>query len=94
MVFLLTPMNSANDLAFKYADLNRPGDWYVYGNISYNGPQDEVNAPRDASGMVIANGGRHVLNFGGTHYQYYISADNSTTRRRHVRYSTIRSLDR
>eukprot|EP00980_Cylindrotheca_fusiformis_P011999 scaffold2838_cov112-Cylindrotheca_fusiformis.AAC.1 len=42
-----------------------PGKWYVYANISFAGSDDEVNAPRDASGLVFANNWRNIVNFGG-----------------------------
>eukprot|EP00980_Cylindrotheca_fusiformis_P000005 scaffold1_cov108-Cylindrotheca_fusiformis.AAC.5 len=45
-----------------------PGKWYLYANISYTGLDDEVNAPRDASGTVFANNWRSIINFGGVHY--------------------------
>lgn len=51
-------------------DAATPGTWYVYANTSYNGPRDAINSPRDASGTVLANGGRNVINFGGIHWEY------------------------
>jgi hypothetical protein len=77
-------------------DAETPGAWYVYANVSYTGPEDEVNAPRDASGMALANNGRNVINFAGTHYQYRTVDDGRGGTRRartHHRFSTIRSLD-
>ena len=59
---------SLDQLEQQSKDPSAAGDWYIYGNVTYNGAFDEVNAPRDASGIVSANNGRMLLNFGGCHY--------------------------
>ena len=41
------------------------GRWYTFANHTFDGAHDEVYAPRDASGVVMANDGRSVVNFGG-----------------------------
>eukprot|EP00980_Cylindrotheca_fusiformis_P018183 scaffold5887_cov122-Cylindrotheca_fusiformis.AAC.12 len=74
-----------------------PGKWYVYANISYSGIDDEVNAPRDASGIVVANNWRNLINFGGVHYHghHQVTRTNGQTvmTQSRRRYSTVRSLD-
>jgi hypothetical protein len=42
-----------------------PGMWYTFDNRTFDGRGDEANAPRDASGIVMANGGTSILNIGG-----------------------------
>lgn len=64
-----------------------PGMWYIFDNRTYDGVEDEANAPRDASGVVMANGGRSVINIGGINQVRY--GPNITSRW----YSTIRELD-
>ena len=64
-----------------------PGSWYIYTNVSYTGPEDIANCPRDASGAIMANGGREILNFGGIFYDFPNGKFRST------RFSTIRSFD-
>jgi len=44
---------------------DREGAWYTFANHSFVGGADEAYAPRDASGVVMANGGRSLVNFGG-----------------------------
>jgi hypothetical protein len=52
--------------------------WYVFANFSYapyqpwrhNSDEDNLNRARDASGVVMANGGRYLLNFAGVSYRY------------------------
>eukprot|EP00934_Nitzschia_sp_Nitz4_P007800 Nitzschia sp. Nitz4//scaffold103_size77763//64191//65978//NITZ4_005452-RA/size77763-snap-gene-0.53-mRNA-1//1//CDS//3329532349//7790//frame0 len=77
--------------------MDQPGGWYVFANVSYTGHNDEVNAPRDASGMVLADHGRFIVNMGGTHYEYYqrelSNGEGSVRARRHVKFATIRSFD-
>jgi hypothetical protein len=46
----------------------RGNGWYVWANHTFDGPEDTVNAPRDASGVVLANGGRSIVNIGGVNY--------------------------
>lgn len=43
---------------------DKKGDWYTFVNHTFNGA-DDAYAPRDASGVVMANGGKSVVNFGG-----------------------------
>ncbi|KAL3939768.1 MAG: hypothetical protein SGBAC_005571 [Bacillariaceae sp.] len=78
-------------------DPESPGNWYVYANVSYTGTQDEVNAPRDASGVAIANDWRNIINFGGIHYHKHRNVTkwngDTKTKRSRRRFSTIRSLD-
>lgn len=64
-----------------------PGSWYIYTNVSYTGPEDIVNCPRDASGTIMANGGRDIVNFGGIFYDFPNDKFRST------RFSTIRAFD-
>jgi hypothetical protein len=60
------------------------------------GHEDEVNAPRDASGLAIANNWRNIINFGGIHYydHYNITKPGGETKQRQSRrrFSTVRSL--
>lgn len=70
-----------------------PGRWYVYANITYDGPRDYLNAPRDAAGMALVNGGRKILNFGGIHYHYKKNQEDDVRRRKGFRHSMIRSFD-
>jgi hypothetical protein len=44
---------------------DQEGGWYTFVNHTFDGANDEAYAPRDASGVVMANGGRSVVNFGG-----------------------------
>eukprot|EP00532_Pseudo-nitzschia_australis_P008441 CAMPEP_0168164700 /NCGR_PEP_ID=MMETSP0139_2-20121125/1084_1 /TAXON_ID=44445 /ORGANISM="Pseudo-nitzschia australis, Strain 10249 10 AB" /LENGTH=614 /DNA_ID=CAMNT_0008081749 /DNA_START=407 /DNA_END=2251 /DNA_ORIENTATION=+ len=44
---------------------NEEGHWYTFANHTFSGGEDEAYAPRDASGVAMANGGRSVINFGG-----------------------------
>lgn len=46
-------------------DADQEGGWYTFANHSFTGGEDEAYAPRDASGVVMANNGRSVVNFGG-----------------------------
>lgn len=54
---------SRDELEQNMADT--PGKWYTFANHTFDGPSDEVYAPRDASAVVMANEGRSVINFGG-----------------------------
>lgn len=78
-------------------DAETPGKWYIFANISHSGAEDEANAPRDASGLAIANNWRNFINFGGIHYHghhNFTEPDGSLSLRfTHRRYSTIRSFD-
>lgn len=60
-------------------------------DMPYNGIEDELNAPRDAAGLVLANGGRFLVNFGGVHYHYDDFDLRSGFRRRD--FSVIRAFD-
>ena len=44
---------------------DKDGNWYTFANHTFNGGEDEAYAPRDASGVVMANNGKSVVNFGG-----------------------------
>eukprot|EP00934_Nitzschia_sp_Nitz4_P009230 Nitzschia sp. Nitz4//scaffold178_size73299//32566//34477//NITZ4_005702-RA/size73299-snap-gene-0.143-mRNA-1//-1//CDS//3329539131//9220//frame0 len=89
-----SPLILAYDFPEEWTDqhfetsIDQTGPWYIFSNVSYSSADDEVNAPRDASGVVSANNGRFIVNMGGTHYEY-----DAVKKRRHVRYSTIRSFD-
>lgn len=60
--------------------------WYVY----YSGKDnaESKNVARDASGTIVVDGGRHIVNFGGT-YHYYLEQK----KRKRGRISMIRSFD-
>ena len=60
-------------------------------NISYTGIEDELNAPRDAAGLVLANEGRMLVNFGGVHYHYEDYEGKTRYSRRD--FSVIRAFD-
>mmetsp|Transcript_34168 Transcript_34168/g.79772 ORF Transcript_34168/g.79772 Transcript_34168/m.79772 type:complete len:537 (+) Transcript_34168:22-1632(+) len=51
------------------ASMEEPGKWYLYHNVSFT-QVDPCTSPRDASGMVTANGGRFWLSFGGIYYTH------------------------
>jgi hypothetical protein len=76
----------STDASIQLADPYRLGAWYVFANISHEGPLDALNAPRDASGLVVANDGRSVINFGGVSYTYQ-------DRRRMNVFSIVRNFD-
>mmetsp|Transcript_30876 Transcript_30876/g.46878 ORF Transcript_30876/g.46878 Transcript_30876/m.46878 type:complete len:886 (-) Transcript_30876:79-2736(-) len=63
------------------------GDWYMYTNITYTGPEDVVNCPRDASGTVTVNNGKHILNYGGIFYSF------PNGKIRDNRFSVVRSFN-
>ena len=44
---------------------DQEGGWYTFANHTFDGANDEAYAPRDASGVVMADGGRSIVNFGG-----------------------------
>jgi hypothetical protein len=81
------PSEGWNVEDLEIQSMEDPGNWYVYTNISYSGPEDVVNCPRDASGVIMANGGKEILNFGGIFYDFPGGKFRST------RFSTIRSFD-
>jgi len=58
----------------------------------YAGIGDELDAPRDAAGLVPANGGRgYLVNIGGVHYQYeHFEAKTGLQRRE---FSVTRAFD-
>ena len=62
-------------------------------NITHYGKDDEINGPRDAGGLVIANGGRHLLNFGGVVYDYHPGKPEIKRYRRRTDYSIVRAFD-
>lgn len=53
-----SPPKGWSESELKTTSAETRGAWYVYANITYNGPGDELNAPRDASGTVSAGDGR------------------------------------
>ena len=73
------------------------GRWYTFANHTFDGGKDEVYAPRDASGVVMANGGRSVVNFGGINQirnHNFVKGDRSTGPKVFSTwYSTVRELD-
>lgn len=72
---------------------NRKGGWYVYHNITdpFARPED---VPRDAAGIVVTDGGRHILNFGGQAHDISMGEHRATGRKRHkIKFNMIRSLD-
>lgn len=72
---------------------NRKGDWYIYHNITdpFARPED---VPRDAAGIVVTDGGQHVLNFGGQAHDISMDEHRATGRKRHkIKFNMIRSLD-
>jgi hypothetical protein len=91
------PSSPWSDEALNSLDAETPGKWYTYANISHSGRKDEVNAPRDASGLAIANNWRNILNFGGIHYFNHryikLANGNEKLKKDHRKYSTVRSLD-
>jgi hypothetical protein len=91
------PSSPWSDKDLNSLDVETPGEWYTYANISYSGHEDEVNAPRDASGLAIANNFRNIINFGGVHHfnHRHIKQANGkkTPKKDNSKYSTVRSLD-
>jgi hypothetical protein len=76
-------------------DMNQPGKWYVHSDIAHRGRFDKTNCPRDASGVVVANGGRNLINFGGVFHIYPGGKYNIKKlwrKKKHV-FSNIRSYD-
>lgn len=73
---------------------NRKGKWYVYHNITDPFARLE-DVPRDAAGIVVADGGRHILNFGGQAHDISKAEERRATgRKRHkIKFNMIRSLD-
>jgi len=72
---------------------SRKGDWYIYHNITdpFNRPED---VPRDAAGIVVTDGGRRILNFGGQAHDISIAEHRATGRKRHkIKFNMIRSFD-
>jgi hypothetical protein len=63
---------------FNSSGMMAGSPWYLYANYSYapyhpyrsNTAMDDWNRARDAAGLVIANGGRYLLNFAGVSYRY------------------------
>jgi hypothetical protein len=67
-----------------------PAEWFVYHNVTDTSHMKDV--PRDASGVVTANNGRCILNFGGTYRtEARIRSNNKSTEK--GRTSMIRSFD-
>jgi len=72
---------------------NRKGGWYIYHNVTdpFARPED---VPRDAAGIVVTDGGRHILNFGGQAHDISMAEHRATGRKRHkIKFNMIRSLD-
>lgn len=75
-------------------------EWYVYANFSYapyspfelDDPADAVNRARDASGVLLADGGRHVLNFGGIHYRYPSEQEIAAARPQVLKHKMIKTF--
>jgi hypothetical protein len=69
------------------------GAWYVYSPpLVFNDTTADLLAPRDAAGVVVANQGRYVLNFGGVHYTYPMGSKDKRKRITKA-FSTIRRYD-
>eukprot|EP00980_Cylindrotheca_fusiformis_P000011 scaffold1_cov108-Cylindrotheca_fusiformis.AAC.11 len=76
------PTSGWSSSTLNQLDVEATGKWYSYAIFEY-AQGKVVNAPRDASGMAIANGGRNVIDFGGVKING-----------KHKRsFSTIRSFD-
>jgi hypothetical protein len=71
------------------ASWDEPGGWYWYHNDTRRTWSHTKDVARDASGTIVVNWGRQVINFGGT-YHY---VDVATGRRTRGRFSMIRALD-
>ena len=76
---------------------DREGNWYTFANHTYTGGDDEAYAPRDASGVVMANGGRSVVSFGGINQKknpkWKKNDKSSGPKAFSTWYSTVRELD-
>lgn len=85
------PKNGWTLEELERTDKEALGPWYVYANITNTGLGDDLNAPRDAAGLAMANGGRHFVNFGGVSCGY----DDFETKTNFQRndHSMIRMLD-
>lgn len=59
------PSNGWTREELEKVSADQEGGWYTFAKHSFDGGEDEAYAPRDASGVVMANGGRSVVNFGG-----------------------------
>jgi hypothetical protein len=70
------------------ASLSSPeSKWYIYYNDTRNEWEDTKDVGRDASGTIMVNGGRQIVNFGGTYH--YLQKG----KRKRGRFSMIRSFD-
>jgi hypothetical protein len=67
-----------------------PAEWFVYHNVTDTSPLKDI--PRDASGVVTANNGRYILNFGGTYRTRSHTRGNGKSTKK-GRTSMIRSFD-
>jgi len=76
------------DTLQKY-ESNPPNEWYVYHNVTDTSHLKDV--PRDASGVVMANNGRYILNFGGTYRKKAVMRNGKLSTR--GRTSMIRAFD-
>jgi hypothetical protein len=74
-----------------------PGNWYTFANHTFDGPNDEAYAPRDASAIVMANNGKSVVNFGGINQvrnPFWTKGDRSNgSKTNSTWYSTVRELN-
>jgi hypothetical protein len=92
-----TVLSVVSDEDLNSMDTETPGNWYTYANISYSGREDQVSAPRDASGLAVAYNWRKIVNFGGVHYinhRHITQANGMKTLKKDLgKYCTVRSLD-
>eukprot|EP00591_Stephanopyxis_turris_P003188 CAMPEP_0195508772 /NCGR_PEP_ID=MMETSP0794_2-20130614/1896_1 /TAXON_ID=515487 /ORGANISM="Stephanopyxis turris, Strain CCMP 815" /LENGTH=552 /DNA_ID=CAMNT_0040635823 /DNA_START=44 /DNA_END=1702 /DNA_ORIENTATION=+ len=79
------------------ADAKNKNEWYLFYNVTSN-HTDPHNVARDAGGVVTANGGRYVVNFGGRGVvddgkSYYMKTRGGGTRVRTSKFSRARVFD-
>ena len=69
--------------------------WYVYynGTNSADERENSKDVGRDASGTIVVDGGRHIVNFGGTYHYLQDRPDHKSSQRVRGRFSMIRSFD-
>jgi len=77
------------DTLQKY-DKKAPEKWYVYHNVTNTSHLKDI--PRNASGVVMANNGCHILNFGGM-YQTRTDTRGNGKRTKKGRTSMIHAFD-
>ena len=73
----------------------RSSKWYVYynGTNSADERENSKDVGRDASGTIVVDGGRHIVNFGGTYHYLQDRPDHKSSQRVRGRFSMIRSFD-